>query len=119
MEKSMTGILTEEPRQEVGGGGCESCIVEHCGAGVGLCLHLEFGEAEGDRILDLPGQVKVVSCDMRKERVDKMQTTQIVGRSGSHGGVRQADLWGPASRRRRRVPPRGSDQSADSGGPPA
>lgn len=84
MKEPMSGVLPKEPRQQVRGGGGECRVIEHCRAWIDPCLQLQFGETEGYRFLDLPGQVEVVTRDMREERVDEMQTSQIVGRNGWH-----------------------------------
>jgi hypothetical protein len=85
MEETVGGPVREKLREEAGGGGIERGVVARGIFGVLPRLRLEFGETEGDGRLDLLREVQIVAGDLREERVDEMQATQIVAVGRGHG----------------------------------
>ena len=89
MKESMAGKMREKLREQLCRGGVESGIELRGEFRMLRILCLQFGQAEGDRLLNLLREVKVVAGDVRKKRIDEMQPAQVVASGGWHRWLRQ------------------------------
>ena len=82
--EAVAGLSGEETFEETRGGGVEGDVVFGGELGVFAGLVFELGEAERDGFFDLLRQVEVVAGDVREERVDEVQATEVVAGGGGH-----------------------------------
>ena len=87
VKKTVFREIAEEFREQPGGGGVEGRIEGRGEFRMLGGLRFEFAEAEGDRGLDLLGEVEVAAGDGREELVDEVQATQVVAGALHFGGL--------------------------------
>jgi len=75
-------IFRTEAGEESGRGGVEFCVELLRELRLLSGLGRELREAESDRLLDLVRKIKVVTRDVREQRINEMQSTQFVSRGG-------------------------------------
>lgn len=83
MVKAVSRALAEKPSEQIGRGGGEGGIITFCRVGLRFRFGREFSETESNAILDLLGEVEVVTRNVGEQSVDEMKSTQVI--SGERG----------------------------------
>ena len=91
--EAVAGLFTEEFPEQFCRSVGERGIVLRDGFRIGGGLLFEFRQAERNRGLDLLREIEIVAGDMREQRVDEMEASQLIAGRCGHRRIFDFGFW--------------------------